>query len=149
LDDKPQRYTENAARVMFFAGYQARTFGSPYIQPEHLLLAILREDALLTKRFIRPHTSMDVIWKQIEENTTMREKISPGVDLPMSEGCEQVLAYAAGEAEELGLKQIGTEHLLLGLLRQDKGLAAKTLKGCGIHFAGVREQVARSARTLE
>ncbi len=76
MDDKPQRYTEKAARVMFFAGCQARTFGSPYIQPEHILLAILREDALLTKRFIRPHTSMTVIWKEIEENTTTREKIS-------------------------------------------------------------------------
>jgi ATP-dependent Clp protease ATP-binding subunit ClpC len=109
----------------------------------------LREDAVLTKRFIRPHSSNELIRKQIQAHTTMREKISVSVDLPISEGCEQVLAYAAAEAEQLGLKQIGTEHLLLGLLSQDKGLAAETLKECCVQFAAVREQVARAARTLE
>lgn len=109
----------------------------------------LREDAVLTKRFIRPHSSNELIRKQIQAHTTMREKISVSVDLPISEGCEQVLAYAAAEAEQLGLKQIGTEHLPLGLLSQDKGLAAETLKECGVQFAAVREQVARAARTLE
>ena len=71
------------------------------------------------------------------------------MDLPISEGCEQVLALAAGEAEQLGLKQIGTEHLLLGILREDKCLAAQTLKECGVRLSTVREQVARTVRTLE
>ncbi len=149
MENKPQRYTEKAARVMFFAGYEARQWGSPYIDPAHILLAILREDAVLTKRLIRPYSSHELIRNHIRAHTAMREKISVRVDLPISEGCEQVLAYAAGEAEQLGLKQIGTEHLLLGLLQLDKGLAAETLKECGIQFAAVCEQVVRAARTLE
>ena len=144
-----ERYTEKAARVMFFAAYQARKFGSPCIQPEHILLAIVREDARLIKRFIRPHQSMASIWRQIIENTTMREQIPPGVALAISPEGEELLDLAATEIEELGLKVVGTEHLLLGLLRQDKGLAAETLKASGVNFAGVREQVARSVRTSE
>ena len=117
-----ERYTEKARRVIFFARYEASQFGSPYIETEHLLLGLLREDKALTNRFLRSHASVESIRKQIEAHTTIREKVSTSVDLPLSNECKRVLAYAAEEAERLGHKHIGTEHLLLGLLREDKEL---------------------------
>ena len=96
-----ERYTEKARRVIFFARYEASQFGSPYIETEHLLLGLLREDKALTNRFLRSHASVESIRKQIEGHTTIREKVSTSVDLPLSNECKRVLAYAAEEAERL------------------------------------------------
>src|ERR1017187_9754337 len=71
-----ERYTEKARRVIFFARYEASQFGSPYIETEHLLLGLLREDKALTNRFLRSHASVESIRKQIEGHTTIREKVS-------------------------------------------------------------------------
>ena len=90
-----ERYTEKARRVIFFARYEASQFGSPYIETEHLLLGLLREDKALTNRFLRSHASVESIRKQIEGHTTIREKVSTSVDLPLSNECKRVLAYAA------------------------------------------------------
>ena len=115
-----ERYTEKARRVIFFARYEASQFGSPCIETEHLLLGLLREDKALANRFLRSSASVESIRKQIEAHTTLREKVSTSVDLPLSHECKRVLAYGAEEAERLNHKHIGTEHLLLGLLREEK-----------------------------
>jgi ATP-dependent Clp protease ATP-binding subunit ClpC len=139
-----ERYTEKARRVIFFARYEASQFGSPYIETEHLLLGLLREDKALANRFLRSQANIESIRKQIEAQTTIREKVSTSVDLPLSTECKRVLAYAAEEAERLGHKHIGTEHLLLGLLREDKCFAAEILHGRGLRLATVREEISRA-----
>ena len=141
-----ERYTEKARRVIFFARYEASQFGSPYIETEHLLLGLLREDKALTNRFLRQHSSVESIRKQIEGHTTIREKVSTSVDLPLSNECKRVLAYAAEEAERLGHKHIGTEHLLLGLLREEKCFAAEILHERGLRLANVRDELARTTQ---
>ena len=138
-----ERYTEKARRVIFFARYEASQFGSPYIETEHLLLGLLREDKALTNRFLRSQASVESIRKQIEGHTTMREKVSTSVDLPLSHECKRVLAYAAEEAERLSHKHIGTEHLLLGLLREEKCFAAEILHERGLRLSTIREELAR------
>ncbi len=138
-----ERYTEKARRVIFFARYEASQFGSPYIETEHLLLGLLREDKALTNRFLRSHASVESIRKQIEGHTTIREKVSTSVDLPLSHECKRVLAYAAEEAERLSHKHIGTEHLLLGLLREEKCFAAEILHERGLRLSTIREELAR------
>jgi ATP-dependent Clp protease ATP-binding subunit ClpC len=138
-----ERYTEKARRVIFFARYEASQFGSPYIETEHLLLGLLREDKALTNRFLRSHASIESIRKQIEGRTTMREKVSTSVDLPLSQECKRVLAYAAEEAEHLSHKHIGTEHLLLGLLREEKSFAAEILHERGLRLSAIREELGR------
>ena len=132
-----ERYTEKARRVIFFARYEASQFGSPYIETEHLLLGLLREDKALTNRFLRSHASVESIRKQIEGHTTIREKVSTSVDLPLSNECKRVLAYAAEEAERLSHKHIGTEHLLLGLLREEKCFAAEILHERGLRLSTI------------
>ena len=139
-----ERYTEKARRVIFFARYEASQFGSPYIETEHLLLGLLREDKALTNRFLRSHGEVEAIRKQVEDHTTVREKVSTSVDLPLSEEAKRVLIHAAEEAERLSHKHIGTEHLLLGLLRGETSFAARILNEHGIRLSAVREELSRA-----
>ncbi len=139
-----ERYTEKARRVIFFARYEASQFGSPYIETEHLLLGILREDKALTNRFLQSHGAVESIRRQIEKHTTIREKTSTSVDLPLSNECKRVLAYAAEEAERLGHKHLGTEHLLLGLLREENCFAQGILKERGIELESIRESLGKN-----
>jgi ATP-dependent Clp protease ATP-binding subunit ClpC len=141
-----ERYTEKARRVIFFARYEASQFGQPYIESEHLMLGILREDKALTNRFLRSHASVESIRKQVQEHTMIREKVSTSVDLPLSNDCKQVLTYAAEEAEQLGHKHIGTEHLLLGLLREEKCFAAQILHERGLRLLAIREELAKASQ---
>ena len=138
-----ERYTEKARRVIFFSRYEASQFGSPFIETEHLLLGLLREDKALTNRFLRSHASFESIRKRIEGRTPIREKVSTTVDLPLSQECKRVLAYAAEEAERLSNRHIGSEHLLLGVLREEKCFAAEILNERGIRLSSVREELAR------
>ena len=138
-----ERYTEKARRVIFFARYEASQFGQPYIETEHLMLGILREDKALTNRFLRSHASVESIRKQVAEHTVVREIVPTSVDLPLSNECKRVLAYAAEEAEQLGQKHIGTEHLLLGLLREEKCFAAQILLDRGLRLLAIREELAK------
>jgi len=92
-------HTEKARRTIFFGRYEASEFGSPYIETEHLLLGLLREDKGLSHRFLRSHTTVDSIRKQIERHTAPGKKVPISVDLPLSLGCKRVLTYGAEEAE--------------------------------------------------
>jgi hypothetical protein len=140
-----ERYTEKARRTIFFGRYEASQFGSPYIETEHLLLGLLREDKALANRFLRSNAALESIRKQIEGHTAPGEKVSTSVDLPLSLDCKRVLAYGAEEAERLNHKHIDTEHLLLGLLREEKCFAAQLLREQGLTLNSAREQVQRSA----
>jgi hypothetical protein len=87
---------------------------------------------------------VESIRKQIEGHTAPREKASTSVDLPLSHQCKLVLAYGAEESERLSHKHIGTDHLLLGLLRVEKCLAAQLLREQGLTLDSVRERVQQS-----
>jgi ATP-dependent Clp protease ATP-binding subunit ClpC len=138
------RYTEEARRVIFFARHEASQSGSPYIETEHLLLGLLREDKALAIRFLRSHAAVESICKQIEGHTTIRGKVSISVNLPLSHEYKRVLAYGAEEAERLNHKHIGTEHLLLGLLREEKCFAAEILHVRGLRLSTIREELQRT-----
>lgn len=144
-----ERYTEKARRVIFFARYEASQFGSPYIETEHILLGVLREDKALTNRFLRSSNTVEEIRRQIESATIKREKTSTSVDLPLSNENKRVLAYAAEEAERLSHKHIGTEHILLGLLREEKCFAAQILHECNVRISFVREALEQAPHEEE
>ena len=138
-----ERYTENARRVIFFSRYEASQTGSPYIETQHILLGLLREDKALTHRFLSGQAKVESIRKQIEDATLLRERISTSVDMPLSNECKRVLGHAAEEAERLAHKHIGTEHLLLGLLREEQSFAAQLLNERGVRISRVREELAQ------
>src|ERR1700734_2325085 len=99
-----ERYTEKARRVIFFARYEASQYGSPYIETEHLLLGLLREDKALANRFLRSHGSIESIRKEIEARITVRERISTSVEVPLSQECKRILNLAGAEEERHGGK---------------------------------------------
>ena len=137
-----ERYTEHARRVIFFARYEASSLGSPYLEPEHLLLGLLREDQLLRSRL--PSGARDQIRKLIEENSPHREKISTSVDLPLSADAKRTLAFGAQESTELNHKVIDCGHLVLGLLRMENSVAAAALQQAGIDSASYRDVLSES-----
>lgn len=135
-----ERYTENARRLIFFARYEASQFGSPYIDTEHLLLAYFRDQPRLIAQYA-PGLNEDATRKAISARSGRREYISTSVDLPLSDACKRVLGYAAEEAEQLKDRHIRPEHLLLGLLREEKSLASQLLRDAGAQVATIREPV--------
>jgi ATP-dependent Clp protease ATP-binding subunit ClpA len=128
-----ERYTEKARRVIFFSRYEASQFGAQAIQAEHILLGFLREDHMLSACvFGNARSAAEAIRKEIEAAHGMHEKISASVDLPLSLSAKRVLSLAADESEKLGHRHIGTEHLLLGLLKETDSLASRALIARGV-----------------
>jgi ATP-dependent Clp protease ATP-binding subunit ClpA len=143
-----ERYTEKARRVIFFSRYEASKYGSPEIAPEHLLLGLLREDKKLFEKLLSNWEGAarieDALRIQQEKNAP-KKKISTSVDLPLDNPAKRTLAYAAEEAERLSDRHIGTEHLVLGLLREPTP-AAGVLQNNGIDLAITREKLRLDAR---
>lgn len=138
-----ERFTEKARRIIFFGRYEASQFGSPAIETEHLLLAILREDRELMDRVLGNDHVSEPIRRQIEARTKIGERISGSQDLPLSHESKRVLAYGAEEAERMGHKHVAPAHLLLGLMREENCLAASILKERGLRLPELREEIAR------
>jgi ATP-dependent Clp protease ATP-binding subunit ClpC len=139
------KYTETARKVVFFARYEASRFGSEKIETEHLLLGILRTDGPLALRLLKGPEKIESIREQIEKKFPCREKVSTSVDLPLSLECKRVLAYGAEEAERLNQKHVAPEHLLLGLLREEKCGASKILIKAGLTASQLRQEAIRLA----
>src|SRR5918912_2175907 len=139
-----ERYTEKARRVIFFARYEASQFGAPAIGPERLLPGLMHEDKTLAGRFFpRAQVNIEAIRKEIEGRTLLREKISTSVELPLAPETKRVLAYAHEESDRLQHRHIGTEHLLLGLLREERSMAAEILFERGLRLVDAREKIKR------
>jgi hypothetical protein len=141
-----ERYTERARRVIFFARYEASLFGSTTIETEHFLLGIFREDEELALRFLDSADSIKDIRRAVEERSSSREKVSTTIDLPLSNECKRILAYAAEEAEGLNHSHIGTEHLLLGMIREENTMACQILRTRGIDSSAIRQRIANQGR---
>jgi ATP-dependent Clp protease ATP-binding subunit ClpA len=139
-----ERYNEKARRTIFFARFEASLFGAPYIETEHLLLGLMREANATVSRVLRSQGYEESIRKQIESHAIIREKIPTNVDLPLSNECKRVLAYAAEETVRLGHKFIGPEHLLLGLLRETGCFAERILTERGAELKRARNQISEA-----
>jgi hypothetical protein len=138
-----ERYTEKARRVIFFARFEASQYGSPYIETEHLLLGLLREDRSIARRFLLEVNIEVGIRAEVEKHITVRERISTSVEVPLTMESKKVLNLAGEEADRMGHRHIGTEHVLLSLLRMEGSLASKILQARGVKLATLREQMAK------
>jgi ATP-dependent Clp protease ATP-binding subunit ClpA len=114
---------------------------APRTEPEHLLLATLREDRALAKRLLPSPGAYESIRTQIESHTTVRERVSTSLDIPMSAESKRVLECAAEEAPDR--QEIGTAHLLLGILHLEKCFATDILRNFGLSLASVRQELQR------
>jgi len=145
-----EKYNEKARRALFFARYEASKLGSRVIESEHILLGILREgEESVTELFRRLKVKPEVLRKQIEGEKVFVERISSTAELPLSEESKKVLAYGSHEAESMLHPSVGSEHLLIGLLRVDGCLAMRTLTQHGLDLYSVREEVLAIAKERE
>ncbi len=139
-----ERYTEKARRVVFFARQEACQYGSPVIDPEHLLLGLLDEEKSL-RRWV-PKADSQTIRERIEKHLHRAAPISTATDLPLplSHAGKEILLCAMEQAERLGDKHIGTEHLLLGLLAEQSSFTARLLlEDGGANPATIRQYFAK------
>ena len=144
-----EKYNEKARRALFFARYEASKLGSRVIEAEHVLLGILREgEETVMKLFSRFELKPDEVRREIEGERVFVERVSSTADLPLSEETKKVLAYAAHEAEGMGHGAVGSEHLLIGILRVECP-AMRVLTQGGLDLYAVREEVVSMARERE
>src|SRR5580700_9048817 len=138
-----ERYTVQARRTIFFARYEASRLGSCYIEPEHLLLGMLRQQNAF--RDTLPSVTPEQIRKRIEEMALKSGETPPttSVDLPLSQHSKRALTYAYEESKALEHVSIDCGHLLLGILRIEGSMAATLLREFGIEYAPYREIVAK------
>jgi ATP-dependent Clp protease ATP-binding subunit ClpC len=136
-----EKYNEKARRALFFARYEASKLGSKVIESEHILLGILREgEDIIKEIFSRFNVKPEEIRREIEGDRIFVERISSTAELPLSEESKKILAYASHEAESMVHPYVGTEHLLIGILRVDGSVAGRLLTVRGFNLYGVREE---------
>jgi ATP-dependent Clp protease ATP-binding subunit ClpC len=143
-----ESYTEKALRTLYFARSEAGEFGSPCIGSEHLLLGLMREYKGLVRLFPKPEDALNIVRRHIEEHAAVRERIPISIDLPISDECQRILQQASEEAERMGHKHVGTEHLLLGILREQGSYVARLLNENGLYLDSVREKILRTDQTF-
>jgi ATP-dependent Clp protease ATP-binding subunit ClpA len=136
-------FTERARRVVVMAQEQARVLNHNYIGTEHLLLGLIREDEGVAARALAAlGISLTAVRQQVVE-IIGRGRRPPSGHVPLTPETKQVLELARREATALGYDYVGTEHILLGLVRERKGIAAQVLVQFGADLNRVRQQVIR------
>ena len=140
-----ERYTEKARRAIFFARYEASQYGSRYIETEHLLLGLVREDRALSKWFLGEANALEPIRAEVERHITRGEPVSTSVEVPLTSESKKVLNFAGEEAQRLGHRHVGTEHMVLGLLRVEGSLANRILQARGVKLETLRAEIAKAS----
>jgi ATP-dependent Clp protease ATP-binding subunit ClpC len=141
-----ERFTDLAQRVVVLAQEEARMFNHNYIGTEHLLLGLIVEDeGLAAKTLASLGVSFEAVRQQVEE-LIGRGQHAPTGHIPFTPRAKKVLEFSLREALHLGHNYIGTEHILLGIVREGSGVAAQMLERLGTDLRRIRKQVQRMSR---
>jgi ATP-dependent Clp protease ATP-binding subunit ClpC len=136
------RFTDRVRKVIYFARDEANRLQHDYIGTEHLLLGIVREGEGIAAKVL---SKLDLDFEQIQQAVESMVKSSGGTltigEIPFTPRAKRVLELAIEEARLLGHNYVGTEHLLLGLIREGEGVAAQVLSELGVDRKRVREEV--------
>ncbi len=139
-----EHFTDRARKVMQPANQEAQRFNHEYIGTEHILLGLIKEGSGVAANVLK---NLDIDLRKA--HWEVEKFVQPGPDwvttgkLPQTPCVKKVVEYAIEEARNLNHNYVGTEHLLLGLLREQEGVAAQVLMSLGLRLEGVREEVAR------
>lgn len=136
-----ERFTDRARRVIVLAQDEARSLNHNYIGTEHILLGLIHEgEGVAAKALESMGISLDAVRSEVEELIGKGAQ-PPSGHIPFTPRAKKVLEYSLREALQLGHKYIGTEHILLGLIREGEGVAAQVLVKLGADLPRVRQQV--------
>ncbi|MFN7975495.1 MAG: Clp protease N-terminal domain-containing protein [Acidobacteriota bacterium] len=145
-----ESYTERARRVLAFAKYEASQMGTDTMQTEHLLLGLLRDaDEMFLELLRGAAIEPDELRGEIEMRSTFVERLAAPVEIAISREAQQVLAFAVEERARLEHEHVGTEHLLLALVRLDSSMAGRLLAEKGLRLEALRAAVAELRRRRE
>src|SRR5271170_3027586 len=140
-DDMFERFTDRARRVVVLAQEEARMLNHNYIGTEHILLGLIHEgEGVAAKALESLGISLDAVRQQVEEIIGQGQQ-APSGHIPFTPRAKKVLELSLREALQLGHNYIGTEHILLGLIREGEGVAAQVLVKLGADLSRVRQQV--------
>jgi ATP-dependent Clp protease ATP-binding subunit ClpC len=137
-----ERFTDRARKVMHLANEEARRFNHEYIGTEHILLGLIKEGSGVAANVLK---NLDIDLRKIR--LEVEKIVQPGPDmvsmgkLPQTPRAKKVIEYSIEEARDLNHNYVGTEHLLLGLLREQEAVAAQVLMNLGLELEEVREEV--------
>jgi len=135
------RFTDRARRVVVEGQDEARTLNHNYIGTEHILLGLIHEgEGVGAKALESLGISLDTVRQQVQEIIGQGQHASSG-HIPFTPRAKKVLELALAESKALGHHYIGTEHILLGLIREGDGVAAQVLVKLGADLNRVRQQV--------
>ncbi len=137
-----ERFTDRARKVMQLANQEAQRFNHEYIGTEHILLGLVKEGSGVAANVLK---NLDVDLRKIRLEVEKIVQSGPDMvtmgKLPQTPRAKKVIEYAMEEARNLNHNYVGTEHLLLGLLREQEGVAAQVLMNLGLKLEDVREEV--------
>jgi ATP-dependent Clp protease ATP-binding subunit ClpC len=141
-----ERYTDSARRSLFFARYEASQLGAFSIETEHLLLGLVRDGSVLP---LLTEIPPERLREELESHRRSAERTPTSVEIPFAASAKRSLQFAAEEADRLRHNYIGTEHLLLGLLREEQSVAASALAAQGVLLSDVRRKVEELPGSLD
>ena len=137
-----ERFTDRARKVMQLANQEAQRFNHEYIGTEHILLGLIKEGTGVAANVLK---NLDVDLRKIRLEVEKLVQSGPDMvtmgKLPQTPRAKKVIEYSMEEARNLGHNYVGTEHILLGLLREQEGVAAQVLMNLGLKLEEVREEV--------
>lgn len=147
-----ERFSDRARRVVVLAQEEARLLGHDHIGTEHLLLGVVHEgEGVGAEVLASLGLTLDVVRAEVRaatgEHGREREAVAPAGHIPFTPRAKKVLELSLRESLQLGHDYIGTEHVLLGLLREERGVAARVLTGRGADLRTVRERVLEVLRS--
>src|SRR5437870_4058080 len=141
MADRFDKFTERARRVLSLAQEEAQRFNHNYIGTEHILLGLVRETEGVAARVLHNlGVELSKVRSAVEFIIGRGEKAVPG-EIGLTPRAKKVIELAVDEARRLNHSYIGTEHLLIGLLREGEGVAAGVLESLGVTLEKVRTQV--------
>ena len=137
-----ERFTDRARNVMQLANQEAQRFKHEYIGTEHILLGLVKEGSGVAANVLK---NLDInpekIRREVEKIVLAGPEMVTIDKLPQTPRAKKVIEFAIEEARNLNHNYVGTEHLLLGLLREEEGVAAQVLMNLGLRLETVREEV--------
>ncbi len=137
------KFTERARKVLSLAQEEAQRFQHNYIGTEHLLLGLVREgEGVASKVLVNLGVQLNIVRQRVEFIIGRGDRIVLG-NIGLTPRAKKVIELAVDEARRLNHHYIGTEHLLLGLVREGEGIASGVLENLGVNLARVREETLR------
>ncbi len=137
-----ERFTERVRRVMYISREEASRLQHDYVGTEHLLLGLIREgEGVAAMVLLNLGIDLDTIRQAVEDAVPVGGGTLTVNELPYNQSARRALELSVEEAKRLGHNYVGTEHLLLGLMRESKGMAAQVLAALGIEVNRVRQEV--------